>query len=294
MSKLKITIVTPAYKSAETIEETINSVIFQAYANKEYIIVDGHGDHTGEILKSYDSHIDWWCSEPDDGQYAAIKKGFSKATGDVFFWLNADDKLLPGALEVVADIFESHPKIEWLSSLAPGHYDSKGYYQGHGNIPGFSKEAFLDGYFLPEDGRRGKWIQQESTFFRRSLWEKNADSFGELRLAGDFALWCEFYKSTDLYGVTYPLSGFRHRSGQRSDSMETYLREGKVALTALREHEGYQPGRCKNAFRSFLTRIPILKRKLRGKFGYSGKKISRTRAKYEDASWSNENYYWFP
>ena len=39
--------------------------------------------------------------ESDCGQSDALNRGFAKARGKWFFWLNADDVLLPGALEKV-------------------------------------------------------------------------------------------------------------------------------------------------------------------------------------------------
>lgn len=116
----RITVVTPAFRSSATIEQTIQSVVTQDYENFEYFVVDGEGDDTRRILERYDSQITWWCSEPDGGQYDAIRKGFDRATGDILFWLNADDKLLPHALRIVGEVFAQHPGIDWLSSLAPG------------------------------------------------------------------------------------------------------------------------------------------------------------------------------
>lgn len=86
--------VTPAYKAARFIEATIRSVLDQGYPNLEYIVLDGAGDETAEILRRYDTQLAFWRSSPDDGQYTAITEGLNKATGEIVCWLNADDMLL--------------------------------------------------------------------------------------------------------------------------------------------------------------------------------------------------------
>ena len=42
----------------------------------------------------------------------AIHRGFSKATGEIFTWLSADDVLLPGAIRTAADYLSGHPEID--------------------------------------------------------------------------------------------------------------------------------------------------------------------------------------
>lgn len=79
----KISIVTPSFKSAHLIESTIKSILSQRYPNLEYIVMDGAGDDTATVLKRYEADLAYWCSEPDEGQYDAINKGFRRATGDV-------------------------------------------------------------------------------------------------------------------------------------------------------------------------------------------------------------------
>ena len=51
-------------------------------------------------------------SEPDEGMYDAVNKGFLRATGDVFAYLNCDEQYLPGALVAVSKFFLNHPKVE--------------------------------------------------------------------------------------------------------------------------------------------------------------------------------------
>lgn len=99
----KISIVTCSYNQGHFLEETILSVIGQHYPNLEYIIIDGGStDNSVEIIRKYEKHLAYWVSEKDEGQTAALNKGFSKATGSILGWLNSDDVYLPGALQFAA------------------------------------------------------------------------------------------------------------------------------------------------------------------------------------------------
>lgn len=89
---MKISIITVTYNSAETVEDTIKSVIGQTYPDIEYIIVDGLSkDNTLEIVNKYRSKIARVISEKDKGIYDAINKGVDLATGEVVAILNSDD-----------------------------------------------------------------------------------------------------------------------------------------------------------------------------------------------------------
>ena len=99
----KISVITPSYNQGIYIEETIQSVLNQNYPNLEYIIIDGgSSDSTVEVIKKYESKIDFWVSEKDKGQADAINRGFAKATGDILCWLNSDDYFFPDTLKYVA------------------------------------------------------------------------------------------------------------------------------------------------------------------------------------------------
>ena len=111
MQKNKISIVTPSFNQGEFIEESICSILSQNYNNFEHIIIDGgSNDNTINILKKYPHLI--WVSEPDKGQSDAINKGLFKASGDWILWLNADDVLLPNALNKYCDVFSKNPFVD--------------------------------------------------------------------------------------------------------------------------------------------------------------------------------------
>ena len=89
---MKVSLITIAYNSAETIEDTIKSIIAQDYSNIEYIIIDGgSSDKTLSIVDKFKDSITTIISEPDKGIYDAMNKGVQNATGDIVGILNSDD-----------------------------------------------------------------------------------------------------------------------------------------------------------------------------------------------------------
>lgn len=103
MKNPKISIITISYNSVSTIERTIESVVSQDYSNKEYIVIDGFStDGTQNIVKKYESLIDVFISEKDNGRSDAFNKGIRLATGDIIVLLNSDDYMLPKVLKSVS------------------------------------------------------------------------------------------------------------------------------------------------------------------------------------------------
>src|SRR5919201_6239371 len=100
-----VTIVTPSYNHGRFIRATIESVLSQDYPHVEYIIMDGGStDETASVVRDYASRLTF-ISERDRGQAHAINKGFKLARGEIFFWLNSDDVILPGAVTRVVQAF---------------------------------------------------------------------------------------------------------------------------------------------------------------------------------------------
>lgn len=117
----KISIVMPAFNQAQFIERSILSILNQGYPNIELIIIDGgSSDGTVEIIKRYEDQIAYWVSEKDEGQSDALNKGFSRASGEIYGWLNSDDLYTPEAFESAVDAFRVNQKKmvvfgDWLS-----------------------------------------------------------------------------------------------------------------------------------------------------------------------------------
>ena len=114
---MKISLITATYNSAETLRDTMQSVLNQTFKDVDYIIVDGGSkDGTLDIVKEFEPKFEGrlrWISEKDKGIYDAMNKGVRMAQGDVVGILNSDDFFASdNVLEMVNAAFIETPEID--------------------------------------------------------------------------------------------------------------------------------------------------------------------------------------
>lgn len=220
-----ISIVTPSFNQAQYLEATLLSVLGQGYEGLEYVVVDGDSsDGSREIIRRHESEIAWWVSEPDTGFADAINKGFSHTSGEIMGWINSSDLYLPWTLTVVAEVFASYPSVDWITG-APCQAGSDGVLRSTGS----SNVNRYD--FLSDDS---VYIQQESTFWRRRLWDAVGGLDASLRYAADFDLWTRFFPHAELHSVSCALAAFRvHGERLGRSGPESYRAEAAKSWQSM-------------------------------------------------------------
>ncbi len=193
------------------IGQTIQSVVSQNYPNLEYIVIEGDSkDGTTEVINRFADKIAKVVIEPDGGQYHAIQKGMNMATGEVLAWINADDIYCPWTLSVVSEIFSNFPDVDWITGLTTYINEAGQCVSVANTASAYPVKYIRNGWFR---SYLGGYLQQESVFWRRSLWEKVGGLDLTLSCAADFKLWTEFARHADLVTVAVPLAAFRFRPG---------------------------------------------------------------------------------
>lgn len=206
----KISIVTPSFNQAIFLERTILSVVNQNYPNLEYIIIDGGSiDDSVEIIKKYEKYLAYWISEKDSGQSEAINKGFKKATGEIFAYLNSDDIYQSNTLNYIADFFNNNRLVDILygQAILINENDLK-----IGFIPAlpFRLKELLNGVFS---------IPQQSAFWRKHVFEKllGFNENNHTCMDGEFFARAA-YHNFKFKKVNVVLASFRiHKNSKTSD-----------------------------------------------------------------------------
>lgn len=226
-----ISIVTPSFNQAEFLEECIDSILSQNYPNLEYIIMDGGStDGSVEIIRKYEKYLSYWQSQRDGGQYYAVNEGFKKTSGEIMAWLNSDDKYHRDALFKVAHLFNSSSSVEWLTGHPTFWGKSGEFTHMESVLPTYCGKSFLEGKY------NQPFVQQESTFWKRSLWERAGGSLRtDLEYAGDLELWVRFFRYARLFSVDTFIGGYRSHGNQKAALfMDRYVAEAEMILSAER------------------------------------------------------------
>lgn len=193
---------------------TLESIISQKYPNLELIVIDGSSsDDTCSIIKKYREHIAYFVSEPDGGQYDAINKGLKVASGDIVAWLNADDLYLPWTCWSVNQIFLAHDDFDWICGQ-PSFID-----EGRAAVKISNKNGAKLRKLVQSGAYRHNFLgflQQESMFWRRHLFDLAGELSQDYLLAADFEYWIRLAAHAEPIHVDFPLACFRLRNSSRS------------------------------------------------------------------------------
>lgn len=209
----KVSVVMPAFNQVNFIERTLLSILNQNYPHLELIVIDGGStDGTVEVLERYREHIAYFYSGPDKGQSDALNHGFSKATGEIFAWMNSDDLYLPGAIYSAVAAFESSPS----ASVVFGDWWSVD-----------SDDAILDvnhafdfnmGHFLYE----GFHLNSQAMFWRREAHQRFGEFDVNLHSTMDYDLILRLglvEGEGRFLRMPYPLACFRRHPNQKTKGM---------------------------------------------------------------------------
>lgn len=118
---MKFSIIIPSYNQPQYIEQTFKNVAeLKLVASQngheiEALILDSCSvQEVQDIIKKYNSIFDYIDISKDNGQYDAINKGITKATGDYWAWLNTDDLIDVNGFVKLTNILKTNSTIDYI------------------------------------------------------------------------------------------------------------------------------------------------------------------------------------
>ncbi len=204
----KFSIITPSLNCGKCLEDNLYSVQEQGLSTDDvqHIVIDGgSSDNSIAILKRH-RHITW-ISEPDEGLSDAVNKGIALAKGEWIIWLNADDRLAPGALSTFLEFVHQNPDLRiGCGDQIMFDYDGK-------------KERINQGWSYTSDLLLNKrpGIVQASTFVHRSVYDKVGLFNKSLRFSMDYEWMVRASRRFQCYHLPAVLTYYHRRHGSITD-----------------------------------------------------------------------------
>jgi glycosyltransferase len=222
----RVSIITSVLNGADTIADTIESVIQQQYTNIEYIVVDGKSsDDTVPIIRRYGNQVDILVSEPDQGVYDAMNKGIKLATGDIIAALNSDDVYADSTvIGQMVNFMETTLVDAAYSNLVYVDRDDIGCIKRFWNPGEYKKGAFFKGWTIPHP-----------TFFcRREIFEKFGLFNDKFQIAADFELMLRFVEKHKIKVDYLPKVIVKMRTGGKANILNGIIRGNMEIIRAFR------------------------------------------------------------
>ncbi|MEZ4968001.1 MAG: glycosyltransferase family 2 protein [Saprospiraceae bacterium] len=206
---MQVSIVTPAYNSAATIRDTLESIRMQDHPEIEHIVIDGGStDDTLRIVSEFPK-AGKVISEPDGGLYDAMNKGVRLASGEIVGILNSDDFYThPQVIGRVVDTMQQNDADALYADLEYVRANDTAHVVRRWKAGSFKRENFLRG-----------WMPPHPTFFvRKSVYEALGQFNDRFRFSADYELMLRFLYKHRIRVCYLPEVTVRMRAGGASNA----------------------------------------------------------------------------
>jgi glycosyltransferase involved in cell wall biosynthesis len=221
----RVSVVIPCFNQGHYLAEAIESALAQTLPAAEVVVVDdGSNDNSFEVAGRYEKVVR--MRQGNRGVAAARNAGWRNASSEYIVFLDADDRLLPEALEVGAGMLAPRPHIAFVS--------------------GFSRDIGDDGKVIP--GMRQPLVSQDhylrlledcfiwsgsSIVYRRSALEAVGGFDESLDAADDYELYLRLARRFPIYCHEEVVTEYR-RHGTNT------TRDPSIVLASQLEVQGRQ------------------------------------------------------
>jgi glycosyltransferase involved in cell wall biosynthesis len=226
-----VSVIIPCYKQAHFLGEAIESVLRQTYPEYEIIVVDdGSPDHTAEVVAQYPGVR--LISQKNAGVSAARNKGISVSCGEYLSFLDADDRLRPGALEAGVECISKYPE----SAFVFGQYI---YISEDGEPLSAPKMPYDGGDIYLELLDRNCIEMGATVLYRRDVFDSVGGFKTNLRAAEDYDLYLRIARLFPCYHYDQIVAEYRKYGTSVTKDLTVML---GTTISVLRSQRKYISG----------------------------------------------------
>ncbi len=205
----KVTVLMPVYNGGKHLNEAIESILAQTFADFEFLIInDGSTDNSAKIIESFnDKRIRLIKNNKNLKLVKTLNKGIDFARGKYIVRMDQDDISFPERLSKQVGFMEKHPDIGVCGSRV--------------ELIGKNSGQVWD--FVPENPDILKclllfsnYIVHPTVIIRKKLLEKYHLHYNEIFAAEDYDLWCRISEYSRMSNLQEVLLYYREHSSKMS------------------------------------------------------------------------------
>ena len=199
-----VSVIIPCYNQGYFLADAIKSVLAQSYAHFEIVVVDdGSTDNTSEVAASYPGVR---CVRQDNqGLAPARNTGLRQSRGEYVVFLDADDRLLPDALEVGLAACEAHPDC----ALVAGYYRLSGV---EGGLLEELPQYPVTGHHYAELLRRNFIRVPATVMYRRAVFASIGDFDSAVSPCADYDIYLRIARQFPIYCHEHIVAEYRQHA----------------------------------------------------------------------------------
>jgi glycosyltransferase involved in cell wall biosynthesis len=203
-----VSVIIPCYQQGRFLADAIESVLTQTHPNHEIIVVDdGSTDETGEVARRFpQAH---YIRKANGGAGSARNAGLKVSRGDYLVFLDADDWLVPRALDIGLSAFAARPECA-LTFGSCQRVDQLG-----APLPTFWRRLASDDYYLTFL-RRAYIYNPASAMFRRFIFDAGVSFDEPTRLCSDYEMYLQVARRWPVCCHNEVVSKYRQHGAQQT------------------------------------------------------------------------------
>ncbi len=229
-----VSVIIPCYNQGRFLGEAIESVLAQTHPHFEIIVVDdGSTDDTSEVAARY-PHVRC-IRQNNQGRPALTRnRGLPESKGDYVVFLDADDRLLPDALEVGLGHLDAHPECAFVSGLCRK-------IRSDGSLLPNSQSGYVEKSFYSALLTYNYISIPATVLYRRAIFD-SVDGFNtswSVKGSEDYELYLRIAKDSPICSHNKVIADYRQHDASLSHNADLMM---KSTLTVLRSHRDHAKG----------------------------------------------------
>jgi glycosyltransferase involved in cell wall biosynthesis len=223
-----VSIVIPSYNHGQYIAEAIRSALDQDFASFEVIVVDdGSTDETSAIVARFPEVR--YLAQENRGLAAARNAGLSQCRGEFVVFLDADDRLVPGAISTGVNILTTNPKLGFTAGYSR-FIDREGLVQPTLQPLRVGSDAYLA--LL----RRNSIRNPAMVMFSREILRRSGEFTSGVDACSDYELYLRISRDHPVHFHESVVAEYRKHGANMSDNAALMLRQLLEVMCRQRPH----------------------------------------------------------